>query len=515
MRARAHDSLDYVWVDTCCIDKSSSAELTEAINSMYMWYRDAAVCYVFLADLKPGTDADLERDLEACLWFTRGWTLQELIAPREVVFFDMEWDCRGRKKDLARLLSRITRIPKELLRGETELREYSVARRMSWAAKRKTTRLEDVAYCLVGIFAVSMYPMYGEGDAAFARLQMTVMQKTADLSIFTWLDDEASPGCPRFAGILAESPRQFARCDKIDKISGDSAYANFAITTRGIQIETSLLRVRNGEHGPSGLVLDALCRNEGLVVGICVRSIGGGLYARFDPGSRDMWRNNTRDLRRQGMHRSPVETLTLVTELPARSDSHHGLNPVLQNRCSALRVDWGPLLTRDFTYRPTSHWDHYDETFFGCYDDTKGWCAWFVSASIPTSMASTTKKATVRLFLGCFGWNRRRPNQKPPWILLANMESLDSATGRLVQSEMNHIMFECEGTARLLAMSAFQQNLDRTLIPTNFGWLTCLVDSGLLTRLNLKLEVRKQPQPEVCVNPVILISFSESISSTW
>ena len=444
---------------------------------MYGWYRDAAVCYVFLADLKPGTSADLVKDLRACRWFTRGWTLQELIAPREVVFFDRAWECRGRKEELAGLLSQITGVPEALLRGKTELGEYSVAKRMSWAAGRETTRVEDVAYCLLGIFAVNMDLRYGEGVTAFARLQTTVMQRTADLSIFTWLDDEASPGRPPFAGILAESPRQFASCGKIDRISGDSAYANFAITTRGIQIEASLLRVRNGKHGSSKLVLDALCLNEGLVVGIYVRSIGGGLYARSDPGARVMWHNNTPDIRRRGMHRTPVETLTLVTKLPSRFDFHH-----------------------------------YDETFFGCYHDTKGWCSWFGSVSMPTSVAST-KEATVRLFLGCFGWNRRRPNQKPPLILLANMDSLDLVTGTLVQLQLNHIRFECEGTARLLAMRAFQHNLDRKQIPTNFGLLTCFLDSGLLTRLNLKLEVRKQPQPDVCVYPVTLISFSDSTSS--
>ncbi|KAG7286277.1 hypothetical protein NEMBOFW57_008585 [Staphylotrichum longicolle] len=273
--AAARDSLAYAWVDTCCIDKTSSAELSEAINSMYAWYRGAAVCYVFLADLKPGTAEDLERDLGRCRWFTRGWTLQELIAPREVVFFDKTWACRGSKGELAPLLTRITGIPERVLRLEAELGTFSVAQRMSWAARRETTRVEDTAYCLLGLFDVHMSLIYGEGMKAFARLQTTIVQSTADLSIFAWVEDRVP--CPLYAGMLAESPRQFAACADIEPALGDSAYSDFAITTRGIQTEASLVQELDAQGRLGRTALDTFCHIKGGMMVGTPGQLGGAI----------------------------------------------------------------------------------------------------------------------------------------------------------------------------------------------------------------------------------------------
>ena len=125
------DGLQYVWVDTCCIDKSSSAELNESINSMFQWYMNAVVCYVSLVDLPPHSSA--ESGLPRCRWFTRGWTLQELLAPKVVKFFDMDWNHIGTKLDFADIISNSTGIPVELLVGHTALSNASIATRMSWA----------------------------------------------------------------------------------------------------------------------------------------------------------------------------------------------------------------------------------------------------------------------------------------------------------------------------------------------------------------------------------------------
>ncbi|KAK4651983.1 hypothetical protein QC762_0098320 [Podospora pseudocomata] len=165
------NGLKHAWVDTCCINKDSSAELSESINSMYAWYAAAKVCFVYLSDLDPAAaDENLEQALPRCRWFKRGWTLQELIAPRHVIFYDRDWNERGTKDSLSSLLSKITTIPEELLRGDKRLDHYAVGRRMSWASMRKTTRREDEAYCLLGIFNVNMPLLYGEGEAAFFRL---------------------------------------------------------------------------------------------------------------------------------------------------------------------------------------------------------------------------------------------------------------------------------------------------------------------------------------------------------
>jgi hypothetical protein len=178
-RQAQKEGFQYAWVDTCCIDKTSSAELSEAINSMYRWYQQSAICYVFLEDfseLRPErkwweraeTDTEmLVRQLRSCRWFTRGWTLQELIAPSCVEFYDTHWTHIGTRMNLQKAISAITGIPLPVLTATKAPQEYNVAVRMSWAAKRQTTRLEDEAYCLIGLFDVNMPMLYGEGRRAF------------------------------------------------------------------------------------------------------------------------------------------------------------------------------------------------------------------------------------------------------------------------------------------------------------------------------------------------------------
>jgi len=160
------DGLKYFWVDTCCIEKSNSTELSEAINSMYYWYRDAAKCYVYLSDvsrspLDTGDKSRWKSEFRKSRWFTRGWTLQELIAPATVEFFSKECEKLGNKASLEQHIDDVTGIPVKALRGNP-LSGFSVTERMSWADKRETTREEDKAYSLLGIFNVHMPLIYGE-----------------------------------------------------------------------------------------------------------------------------------------------------------------------------------------------------------------------------------------------------------------------------------------------------------------------------------------------------------------
>ncbi|EIW62948.1 HET-domain-containing protein, partial [Trametes versicolor FP-101664 SS1] len=174
----AADGYHFVWLDFGCIDQSSSAELSEAINSMYEWYRHAAVCYAYLADVgcpgavNHGAHPSIP-PTQFCdsVYFRRGWTLQELIAPSVVIFLSAKWTVIGTKHNLAAVIERATRIDAAILTHRRALDTVSVARRMSWAARRETTKPEDEAYCLLGIFGVHMQPMYGEGEYAFVRLQ--------------------------------------------------------------------------------------------------------------------------------------------------------------------------------------------------------------------------------------------------------------------------------------------------------------------------------------------------------
>jgi hypothetical protein len=170
--------LEYVWVDTCCIDKRSSSELSEVINSMFRWYRNARTCYAYLVDVPPDPSFESGKSpFRESRWFTRGWTLQELIAPRYVIFWSRDWTYLGSKGELGAILTEITGIDDITLRGGS-LGQESVAKRMSWASKRVTTRKEDIAYCLLGIFGVNMPMLYGEGDKAFIRLQEEIIKET-------------------------------------------------------------------------------------------------------------------------------------------------------------------------------------------------------------------------------------------------------------------------------------------------------------------------------------------------
>jgi Heterokaryon incompatibility protein (HET) len=181
------DGLQYFWVDSCCIDKSSSADLAEAINSMFRWYENAAQCYVYLSDVST-SDIDqyaqssqlpYESAFRQSRWFTRGWTLQELLAPSLVEFFSHDGKRLGDKKLLEVQIHEITGIAVQALRG-SPLSQFSVAERMSWAAKRKTTIAEDKAYCLLGIFDIYLPLIYGEGmKNAFIRLQDEIDRRSS------------------------------------------------------------------------------------------------------------------------------------------------------------------------------------------------------------------------------------------------------------------------------------------------------------------------------------------------
>jgi hypothetical protein len=173
------DGLQYFWVDTCCINKSNSTELAEAINSMFRWYQNATKCYVYLPDISRSTcDADdksnqphWESTFRKSRWFTRGWTLQELIAPASVEFFSEEGELLGNKASLEGHICEITGIPVKALRG-VSLSDFSVTERMSWSENRETTCKEDIAYSLLGIFDVNMPLIYGEGrEKALKRLR--------------------------------------------------------------------------------------------------------------------------------------------------------------------------------------------------------------------------------------------------------------------------------------------------------------------------------------------------------
>lgn len=304
-RLAAQQGYSWVWVDTCCIDKTSTAELSESINSMFRWYQEAAVCHVFLSDLPIG--ADFKTALADCRWFTRGWTLQELIAPRVVEFYDRVWVMRGTKRDLVDELSAITGVLDRVLLWTPALYKVSVGARMSWAANRETTRPEDMAYCLLGIFDVNMPMLYGEGKKAFRRLQEAIIRQSNDLTIFAFgenladnLEDQQSPS------LLANSPSDFnnyiCRTEDADfeqrqgpmrtlGIGNKWSDVNpeYTVTNKGLRITTSLILLKPAESPIPTKSLQPLAANPPPVRGGKVPSYFLPLGEMPDPTKHSQW----------------------------------------------------------------------------------------------------------------------------------------------------------------------------------------------------------------------------------
>ena len=217
------DGYEWLWADTCCIDKRSSAELSEAINSMYRWYENSTVCYAYLHDIH-GSSFPTEPDTSRYPsngwpeWFSRGWTLQEMIAPNDVRFFNKGWVRIGDKKTHTYTLADITGVPQHILTDGLSSNRPCVAQIMSWAANRTTTRVEDRAYSLLGLLDVNMPMLYGEGKKAFHRLQLEIIRISNDQSIFAW---GWSRDVGRSGNILADDPSFFKDCSGMERMKLD------------------------------------------------------------------------------------------------------------------------------------------------------------------------------------------------------------------------------------------------------------------------------------------------------
>lgn len=319
--------VDWVWVDTwfaalfalgrtkyegltflsSCIDKRSSAELSEAINSMYRYYSNARECYAYLNDVDFEAASDLWlvlSDLARSRWFSRGWTLQELIASEYVIFLGAHWRILGYKKDTTRMLwdqpltltrpsalrtgpaanphwpqensnfvpyghagqydlveelVRITGVSEPvLLNPKRWLDTLSVATKFSWMVGRSTTRIEDEAYCLLGIFGLSMPLLYGEGSKAFARLQAEIMRDSNDESIFAWTADLHSE-----FSLLAPRPQEFAGATS----SSQEQHVDrtpYAMTNQGLQFNilpnsAVYLKLADDPRAPDWLLISLNC----------------------------------------------------------------------------------------------------------------------------------------------------------------------------------------------------------------------------------------------------------------
>lgn len=304
-RQAIEDKLDYAWIDTCCIDKANNVELSEAINSMFRWYQRARICYAFLSDV-PGDEDFRETGskFHSSRWFQRGWTLQELLAPKTMRFYGaiftsdtystqagintrqvQEWRLLGKKGSMSTTIASITGIPQHYLLGYAALHTASVAQRMSWAAHRDTKRKEDLAYCLLGIFNIAMPMIYGEGgDQAFFRLQEQIMKVQGDDSILAWglgTNDSSAinTGSTRAGRAVAKTPADFANSGLIIRRDQALKYTN------SVDISGGSIRAHLPLHTtPTGQIVGFLScgpeKNSQQVVGIPLIELSVDEYAR-------------------------------------------------------------------------------------------------------------------------------------------------------------------------------------------------------------------------------------------
>ncbi|KAL0930645.1 het domain protein [Colletotrichum truncatum] len=264
-------NISWAWIDSCCIDKTSSAELSEAINSMYSYYLLSRVCFVYLSDVPSPSASTPMGEMPALAqskWFTRGWTLQELIAPRRAIFYASDWTRIGTKglhrgeQPFIGAIAAITGVFESVLSKARHPRDYSIAERMSWAAARQTTRPEDLAYCLMGLFGVHIPVLYGEGlTHAFQRLQHEIIRTSPDETIFAWRVDptqeEVDPHtgerrrrATQSSGLLADSPADFARSRDVHQraLHKASPFRLFSMTNMGLSIVAELIPMVQGSQ---------------------------------------------------------------------------------------------------------------------------------------------------------------------------------------------------------------------------------------------------------------------------
>jgi hypothetical protein len=261
---------EWAWIDTCCIDKRSSAELSEAINSMYKWYWDAAICYAYISDWSA-----TEGTFQSSRWFKRGWTLQELLAPDAIEIFDSDWHFVGTKSSLLEGIYKATNIEKQYLLDRNAIENATIAAKFSWASGRTTTREEDMAYCLLGLVQVNMPMLYGEGSGAFYRLQLEIIKQTNEHTIFAW---ESTENTWHQTSIFASSPSLFKTAASLlpglMRARGQSA--SHEITNHGLSIALPCIPVDNNRV----IALLECTGSHGNRVGIWLECMGYGLYRR-------------------------------------------------------------------------------------------------------------------------------------------------------------------------------------------------------------------------------------------
>lgn len=419
------DGLKYVWIDTCCIDKNSSAELSEAINSMFAWYKHSNKCYAYLADVFGPLELSKSR------WFERAWTLQELLAPPHwqpdkrigFEFFSRDWRSMGGKASLGDIISARTGIPREYLEGKP-LDSASISMKMSWAADRRATRAEDIAYSLLGLFDVNMPLLYGEGkQKAFRRLQEEIMKISEDETLFAWESMEFSTD-GSVMDVLASDPKDFSESSGLVPFAPEDRVVPYTMTHRGLRIWLQLIVPDDSGRLP-GAVRPLrspimIWSSQGLVwailrchmaydfhhiVAIPLRHLSADMYVRDTSTNVALISSDT-----------ILDTSqTSIQEIYIR-------NSRVSSISSTIRRRFGYLIQRlpdEFSVvraLPFEYWEPRNKIVRSGSGLLAGNNSWHVSVALGMSITRQEDAAVKYELFICFGWKREHGEANPvPW----------------------------------------------------------------------------------------------------
>ncbi|KAF5308975.1 hypothetical protein D9758_018485 [Tetrapyrgos nigripes] len=405
-RARNYD-FEWIWIDSCCINKESSAELSEAINSMYQYYEDAASTF------------------KDSRWFKRGWTLQELLAPWNVIFLDKDWVRIGTRWTLRDVVSAITSIPVEVFEEDV------------MAASRETTRAEDQAYSLMGMFGVSMPPIYGEGGAkAFMRLQQEIIKISDDRSIFAWVAASSEHGENR--GLLAKSPYEFRMSGEVKASESDCIgdRSSYSFGNNGLRIHLPLETTDNSSRGDDVFLASLLCQTErdGSFLSFYLRKTSQHQYARCYPDQlvfRPTLQPALKDIQELTVRENPIARRSRFTTPRYAVIYHVDLLP------SARHFLFTDTISSPAVYFP---------------DPNRVWVQpkpWPSSGYRLTYKTQVTKEAfTIHLWHIDFSYYALhlgdQPFEEPPFLTDPSPDD-----GTVVRSDSGAISVHCEMTGRL------------------------------------------------------------------
>lgn len=426
----------------------------------------AAVCFAYLSDL-PALDRGhaIMDYFPWCRWFTRGWTLQELIAAKNLEFYDQNWNLKGDKTSLRQHLSDITNIDIEVLENSDLISTIPVAKRMSWAAERHTKRVEDISYCLFGLFDVNLPLIYGEGSKAFIRLQEAIAAENNDMSLFAWTSQGSDEA---LRGLFARSPSEFHECGSLCRVPDPlGPGTEFALTNRGVRINTHLSR------GQGGYRMNLHCRHsfqhDVTLLGIhLLRTAHGYLRER----SNELASYSYAD------PRATEENAVYIPKIISTTESH-ALSLGLSRRF-AINVINVSSFTCDVQKRPEHLWDEYTNTFItegnerfsgvlditvvGKREDPKGSGLWRLSSRYAL-VFGLGKRA-----VGAKSEENKGRDIPRPWVSIYSYDGKDEISRTLSDEHEHGFPNVLTGVSEDLRRRASSGTMSRSDLSTPLNW---------------------------------------------